>query len=482
MNIFSELNKQASLDDIICLQDITSEQQLKKLQSEGYQTTYTRQTWEQAYPGIPAKNIYCLPSRIVPADLMYMDFDHYIFFHTRIYGEEFLSLNGIDFPDAAQKQIEQGLKDYQDRKYLKLLYPICSENSGNMVLQILQHMLEREKPSASLYDAFLSLYSFVDYGASSLSNEAMQKLASCKSKAQKTKTQKAIAQLPEEIIVYRGEGSESTPYSKTYSWTTDINTAAFFAGRQGGENAKLISAKVRKENVLEYITDKRESEILVMPEHVYDAAVRKLTTLDWFLKVITSALPKFTEKELAPYSALALKERAEKLYTAHGKDSGDHDRLHTCRVALFASYLYRDRFLINNFYNQKKSALLKQYATLMDAVIYHDIGRTDDSANTSHGASGYLVYEQDHDKDPLVQFLIENHCVDDDVAYERLINSNLTDKHIAQELFNILKDADALDRWRFNGLASDTLNVSMLRSEEAFGLIAVAAKLQQVRF
>lgn len=95
MNIFSELNKQASLDDIICLQDITSEQQLKQLQSEGYQTMYTCQTWEQAYPNIPAKNIYCLPSRIVPADLMYMDFDHYIFFHTRIYGEEFLSLNAL---------------------------------------------------------------------------------------------------------------------------------------------------------------------------------------------------------------------------------------------------------------------------------------------------------------------------------------------------------------------------------------------------
>lgn len=45
----------------------------------------------------------------------------------------------------------------------------------------------------------------------------------------------------------------------------------------------------------------------------------------------------------------------------------------------------------------------------------------------------------------------------------------------------VLKDADALDRWRFGTLSSDFINVSMLHFEESKRLMPVAAVLQTVQ-
>lgn len=105
------------------------------------------------------------------------------------------------------------------------------------------------------------------------------------------------------------------------------------------------------------------------------------------------------------------------------------------------------------------------------AACYHDIGRKGDGVDDEHGQKSaddflYLGLDKQHDlsyKDLYVVLdLIKYHAVDD---------SNWTDdEHLL--LYQILKDADALDRIRFNDLDS-----KYLRLEESKTLIPFAENL-----
>lgn len=92
----------------------------------------------------------------------------------------------------------------------------------------------------------------------------------------------------------------------------------------------------------------------------------------------------------------------------------------------------------------------KESHQLCDAILYHDIGRTNDDVDDSHGAkSRDIYYDAASDRNPATAFLIEYHCLDDRKALADLKASNIRDKERVWLLYTILKDADALDRVRF---------------------------------
>lgn len=64
--------------------------------------------------------------------------------------------------------------------------------------------------------------------------------------------------LPEEIIIYRGTRDNNW---QGFSWTTDKSKAAWFANRFSG-NAVVTTGKVKKSNVIGYLTGRGESEIV----------------------------------------------------------------------------------------------------------------------------------------------------------------------------------------------------------------------------
>lgn len=80
--------------------------------------------------------------------------------------------------------------------------------------------------------------------------------------------QKALAAMPETITIFQGC---TDVRDDGWSWTTKRETAEWFANRfanlERGE-PMLRMGRVRKENVLAYITNRNESEILVDPEMV----------------------------------------------------------------------------------------------------------------------------------------------------------------------------------------------------------------------
>ena len=109
---------------------------------------------------------------------------------------------------------------------------------------------------------------------------------------------------------------------------------------------------------------------------------------------------------------------------------------------------------------------------LMDAVIYHDIGRTNDDVDDSHGKASRDIYAADRKpENPGTGFLIEYHCLDDAVARRDLEALSLPNVDRIWLLYTILKDADALDRVRF-GLRY--LNPKYLRNDTAHKILPVA--------
>lgn len=140
-----------------------------------------------------------------------------------------------------------------------------------------------------------------------------------------------------------------------------------------------------------------------------------------------------------------------------------HDEKHTKRVLLLA-------LLIGNYMKLPKARLRE----LAEAAIYHDLGRINDEIDNEHGKRSKELYLMDAEKPKrIVEFLIEYHCTPDADGYAAIdkLPWLSKDKKTSIMLYNILKDADALDRVRFGIKA---LDVKQLRLDISKELVLVA--------
>jgi hypothetical protein len=82
--------------------------------------------------------------------------------------------------------------------------------------------------------------------------------------------------LPDVVKVYRGNPAPDG--GSGLSWTLNRSVAVMFAKRLRlpGMTPKLISGKVRKENVLAFFDRRAEAEIVCFPEHIFDRMERKV--------------------------------------------------------------------------------------------------------------------------------------------------------------------------------------------------------------
>ena len=167
-------------------------------------------------------------------------------------------------------------------------------------------------------------------------------------------------------------------------------------------------------------------------------------------------------------------------------DSCDHDNTHALRVALMAMFLYRVRVLSR--YTDKDTPLGRRKnvaeicKSLLFAAAWHDTGRTSDFESPDHGARSAGLFENSYGLDDVARFLMTYHCRSDEEAKAYLDeHADPALRNDIWEAYMVLKDADALDRWRFGTLSSDFINVSMLHFEESKRLMPVAAVLQTVK-
>ena len=115
------------------------------------------------------------------------------------------------------------------------------------------------------------------------------------------------------------------------------------------------------------------------------------------------------------------------------------------------------------------------------AACFHDSRRYDDGYDVGHGQRAALYYKEYCNHHPLLfdkraYYAMYYHDLDDKVGIDRISSEGLfMDNGIL--IYQIFKDADALDRYR---LGTDALDVKFLRNEEARNLIDLAKKLNGI--
>lgn len=144
---------------------------------------------------------------------------------------------------------------------------------------------------------------------------------------------------------------------------------------------------------------------------------------------------------------------------------------------------------------------------LLDAALYHDIGRENNAEDSFHGeasarkVNNYImdnpIYENEENL-ALLRALIYGHCRDDNNDINSLENilydcdlytdeleSNteyIKYRNLYLELMRLLKDADALDRKRFGDVGLAALNPKYLRHQSSPELINIAEDINALYF
>lgn len=166
-------------------------------------------------------------------------------------------------------------------------------------------------------------------------------------------------------------------------------------------------------------------------------------------------------------------------------DSFIHGRNHSERVYLFSYLLSKMKGL-----NEVDTRIL------LDAAIYHDIGRFVDSEDTVHGLSSAFklenerilenpIYEDEVNRN-LLYAIVAGHSRDDankhinyeDQFYDKEVDESVYERYCI--LYDILKDADALDRTRFGRKSFATVDDEFLRMIDSKKLIELAYEINGI--
>ena len=144
-----------------------------------------------------------------------------------------------------------------------------------------------------------------------------------------------------------------------------------------------------------------------------------------------------------------------------------HTKTHCARVLLLALHIGHQK----NLSDEEKNALAM-------AAVFHDSRRLDDGIDKGHGsraAEYYKAYCLEHGLpfDEQTYYITYYHDQDDSLGLSEIKRaSTLNDRAVL--LYQIFKDADALDRFR---LGPDGLDVKFLRTDEARKLVDFAKEL-----
>lgn len=150
-------------------------------------------------------------------------------------------------------------------------------------------------------------------------------------------------------------------------------------------------------------------------------------------------------------------------------DSEIHATGHCERVLLYALVL-----------GERISVDCDSLVALAHAAVFHDTRRLDDYLDTGHGARAAVYYADYCRRNPGMKFypeaavLMRYHDLDDFIGRKAIEKEFGGDAQRVLTLFEIFKDADALDRRRLGRYGLDT---RYLRTREARGLVDYAVRL-----
>ena len=430
--------KSDSIKNFIKASEVKTNEDIEILQKSGYMIGFTFDKLAEVFPKEIADRLYYNNGF---DKTFYFDKENMILFSVNLYGKEALmpfdKLIERIYDKAAYltENVKQG--DYS---------PIFITLNDKMRMEMLNLFIE-DKRSEAGYKLFKSFYPSSDYGCSELSEKAINNLCAMKSAKEKAETERFISDFPDKVKLYRGEGDRSSDWRNAMSWTTDINIANFFASRMLGNSARILVAEADKKNIIEYFDN--EKECLVRSKNIRLKDKIELKGIEFLGDIYPKVKDKYFE-----YRDIMLDELDFYL------DDGEHGKLHTLRVMLNALMIAKQRGLSETNIDK-----------LCTAAIFHDTMRTHNGSDENHGRASAKYYRKFTENNiseikysDTVKRLIEYHCLPDEIGKNAISKADW-------ELYDILKDADGLDRIRF-GIRE--LDINQLRTPEAKMMTMVA--------
>lgn len=328
-------------------------------------------------------------------------------------------------PEWMQRAVESCEKEAAEKEFLRCV--MCVPDG--MKFSYLEMLVEKYGTDIpDFYDMFFGVYKSTDYGFGSVSPKVIKAAIAAKTEKDDAELHDKLKGLPEVVTVYRGGNTASVKPEEAYSWTTDINVANFFAARRGTGEGYIVTAEVRREDIIEYFPES-EAEVIVHPEKICIQERMTICGKDFLSAVGNRVYVKYEE----------YKKKLKRLSFA--QDSEAHGRLHELRVLLLA-LMIADNIGVSD----------ADMDVLATAAIYHDTMRCNDFSDEIHGRDGRTYYQNNVKKPNLLASIIcEYHCLPDEEGYA-CIRGTFKNKEKQKRymlLYSIFKDADALDRVRF---------------------------------
>jgi hypothetical protein len=377
---------------------------------------------------------------------------------------ELLSLDQaiLEFTDVKKriKRWHEDIKEYLELKNFDSLFVLRIDKRISFLAYTSMYA---QIPDDQKYQVFTGIYTHNEYGFSLLDKTLVRSIFSHRSEPHKQDVLSRISTyvVDGKVTVYRGESSKSTPYSEAFSWTTDLRTAHYFATRFS-ESGKIYKTEVPVEDIVDFMDNRNEYEILLLPESVGDVEMIEVTSV---AKLMANLRKVGVVKRFTSYKR---KLKPELFHNPTGCHAVGH-----CTRVLF--------HVLNLSHVLKLSS--DEERILVQAALYHDIGRTHDYEDVSHGFLGYEKMKSlglgkvDSPQEALMlRYIIEMHCVDDKEAYTNVEGRGIEDEEKALYLLKIFKDADGLDRVRLGDL-----DTKYLRLPESILFVALAKSLFEAK-
>lgn len=255
----------ANLNNLLPLSEVKTKKDFAKFKKNGYTVGMTAGEFQEKYPLLPIENIYA--SYNILSSLYYCEPQNPtipIVLNLQIYGDKRLSVAN-ESDEAFQNRILSIAKAISEGNVKRIRSYLFSLEDSFRV-SVLSQYIKNAEPSTELYDLFMDYYKLTDYGFKNLNEADIRKVLSGKSEEQKKKTAEKLRKFPDTITVYRGEGSKSTPYTQSFSWTVSYKAACFFACRlPSAEDSTIVSAEVSKDDIIEFFPERNEAEVVILP-------------------------------------------------------------------------------------------------------------------------------------------------------------------------------------------------------------------------
>lgn len=373
----------------------------------------------------------------------------------------FIPLFTLNIEDLEMHQLPQRVeaqkgsldKYWREEKYETFFGFVEKKFSFDLFMQ-----LHTQIPVFERYDVFIDLYTRNDYGFQQLDEEVVHRILAPR-KGQRGKRHFDIDK-DGFVTIFRGMQDKSAPPETAYSWTTDITKAEYFATRFNSIYSALYTAKVHYTKIVDFITTRNESEVIILPEDLtsiqdmgylnYDDALRDTLYIEGYSQAYTH-------------------------YTNQLKDNWFHNPTGIHGVK------HIKRVLMNTLIMSHLDKLSEQDKLLLSyASIYHDIGRTNDDYDLLHGKQSVdkMIHLNlptkglSQDERQILEFLMEYHAKPDKTGLRGLKQADIKDKERALDLFNRFKDCDGLDRVRLGDLET-----KYLRTDTAKKMVLIAHQL-----